>query len=467
MREAVDDPFRLARQILGKHFNHVDCPTLRCYRQDWYRWDGKRYYNITESELKTLVAAATKAEFDAVNQRAMAMWRKNPGDKSPPAARKVTISLISNVLQALASMVSVPGKVELPALIGIKTENAPDILSFDNGVLDIKAVISGSAGGMRPHSPCLFNLGSLQFSYNPAATCPRWLAFLQQMLPDADARQLIQEWFGYSLVHDTTYQRFLLMVGEGANGKTVVLTVYHQLLGDGNVSAVSLDGFDGGRTFPLAATLGKLANVIPELGEITRTNEGVLKAFVAGEPIQVERKHREPFLLIPTARLTIATNILPRFADRTDALWRRMLLLPFKVQILDEMKQNRNLVDPKWWRESGELAGVFNWAIEGLRRLRSRGHFVEPADGKEAKVVYRKESNPAAAFLEDHCQADPKGSIPTAQLYRAYRCRVTEDGGQPLAKAMFGREVRRKFPFVNLSNQQPFLWEPTSAASPL
>jgi P4 family phage/plasmid primase-like protien len=328
---------------------------------------------------------------------------------------------------------------------------APHLIAFTNGVLDFHALLGGQPVRLTPHAPALFSLSCLPFAYDSGATCPTFDQFLNQMFPDPDVRALLQEWTGYNIVYDVSQQRFLILYGEGANGKTVYTTCLRELLGGRNVTGLGLEAFNSGRTFPLAATLGKLANISGEIGEWDKTAEGLLKQYVSGERMTVERKHRDPFEFTPSARLTFCTNTLPRFVDRSDGLWRRLLLVPCTVQILDEKLQDKRLVSPEFWRTSGELPGVLNWAIEGLRRLRQRGHFQEPAACKAAKTEFRVESNPAAVFLAENVRANPTGSIVSSDLYGRYKGWAEAAGHHPLPAPHFGREVGRAFPGATLS----------------
>jgi phage/plasmid-associated DNA primase len=139
------------------------------------------------------------------------------------------------------------------------------------------------------------------------------------------------------------------------------------LLGEQNVSTVPLELF--GDKFRLVNTLGKLANIVAEVGELDKMAEGYLKAFVVGDPMDFEMKFKQAFRTCPTARLVLATNNMPRFSDKTDGIWRRVLLLPFVVQI-SKSEAIRGMDPVEWWQERGELPGIFLWALAGLADLR-------------------------------------------------------------------------------------------------
>ena len=397
--------------------------TLRRWRADWWRWDGRRYVCASNEELTS----------DLIR------WLER-------GTVGIRCGIVSNIIQCLIARTIVVDTIEQPKWIDDSMHKGrKNCIAVANGILNLNDQV------LTEHDPRWFSTTVLPYDFNPSATCPRWEEFLIEMLPESDMRAMLQEWFGLCSVIDTTFHKFMLLVGDGANGKTIVLTVLRQLLGCDNVSHVGLEGFNSERTFALAATVGKLANIIPELGELTRTNEGVLKSFVAGEPMSIERKHRDPFVTVPSARLIIATNILPRFVDRSDGLWRRLLLVPFRVQILDESRQDKRLVDPQWWQESGELPGILNWAIAGLKRLREQGRFTEPQTSKTEKDQYRRDANPAGTFLEERCLAEAGSELPAPRLYFAYQNYVRDAGQHPLGAPQFAKEVRRAFPSVELT----------------
>jgi putative DNA primase/helicase len=95
-----------------------------------------------------------------------------------------------------------------------------------------------------------------------------------------------------------------------------------------------------------------------------------------------------------------------------------------------------------------ELPGIFNWAVEGLRRLRQHGRFTEPRLSREALDAYKRESNPARTFLTEYCAADPRAAVPTSDLYARYREHCNAAGIRPLNESEFGKEVRRAYPGV-------------------
>jgi putative DNA primase/helicase len=320
----------------------------------------------------------------------------------------------------------------------------PNFIALGNGILDVDALLSGRANVMKRHSPLWFSPVCLPYEFDGHADCPKWRAFLGRNLgDDAGKQQLLQQFAGYLLTLDTSQQHFLLLLGDGANGKSVVCAVLTAMLGRGNVSSVPLEVF--GDRFRLTETLGKLANIAAEVGDLDKVAEGILKAYVTGDGIQFEKKFKEPFTARPTARLVLATNNPPRFSDKTDGLWRRMLMLKFIVQI-PESERVKRMDSPEWWEAQGELPGILNWALAGLHQLRTAGRFTIPEASRQDAERMRAESNPARMFLDETYKEDPAGEVPCEVAYQSYVAWCKSNGYIPFADRGFGREVARRFP---------------------
>jgi putative DNA primase/helicase len=221
------------------------------------------------------------------------------------------------------------------------------------------------------------------------------------------------------LTYDVSQQKFFLFEGTGANGKGVVTYILMMLLGMPNVSSIPLELFAD--THGLEVTLGKLVNIVSEIGELDRVAEGKLNP-----------KYKHPYSAIPTAKLIISTNVRPPFRDRSEGVWRRLVLLPFPVTI-PESKQKKHLAEDL----IAELPGIFNWAVEGHAILMKRGYFVEPVVCREAKKDFREES----------ISASNTQTLRTC-LYSEYETFCKNHGFKALNDANFGKEVRRVFPEV-------------------
>jgi putative DNA primase/helicase len=451
--KADDDPHRLARLFLSERYTRDPDYTLRYWHGQWWRWCDGAYRALEEDELHAELWAAIETEFNRLNRERLLDRKNRLGTgHSPcgpaPAALKVSNGVVQNVAGALMGLTSVASAVEQPSWLRDRDHGEPrNYLGTRNGLVNLDDLLGGKADVLSAHSPRWFSPVCLPYDYDPRASCPQWHAFLQNNLEgDQERIDLLQEWFGYCLTPDTSQQRFLLLEGEGSNGKSVVCAALTALLGDGNVAHVPLEMF--GQRFALTQTLGKLANIASEVGELDRVAEGVLKSFTSGDRMMFDRKGIAPVEAMPTARLVLATNNRPRLSDRSTGVWRRLLLMPFRVEIPAHQRVY-GMDKPAWWMDAGELPGIFNWAIEGLRRLRHQKRFTEPLICQDALHQYRVECNPARSFLEDNCVPSVLGhNVPAGQLYELYHDWCHRNGYQPLGAAAFGKEVVRVFPKV-------------------
>ncbi len=419
------DAMREARRLLatsatvkeGKDEWHK----LHAYRGSWHWHTGTHYREEADTDLEAKVVQHLDPDF-----------------------YRLTKSAVANVTMALKAETNVSSHREMPTWLDGKREGV--FLPMTNGILNVSGLLKGEADVIEPHTPRYFSSNCLPYEFDPAADCPKWLAFLDRNLEgDAERIALIQQFYGYCLSPALTAHKFLFHEGEGANGKSVACAVLTAMIGTANVSSVPLESF--GERFSLFQTLGKLANVASEVGEIDRVAEGTLKAFTSGDALQFERKHRDPITARPTAKLVFASNNRPRFSDKSGGLWRRMILMPWRI-VIPEGERVRGMDSPQWWQDQGELPGILLWAIAGLWQLEQQGGFTKSSVCEAALSEYRVESNPTRQFLEERFHFDPESWVVCEHAYRPYVDWVKANGFMPLSSSTFGHEVRRAFPLV-------------------
>lgn len=239
----------------------------------------------------------------------------------------------------------------------------------------------------------------LPVSYDPKAGSPRFQQFMDEIFQaDADGPQkarALLEMIAYTLVSHTRYERFILLVGNGANGKSVLLAVIRLLVGAANCAAVQPSQF--GNQFQRAHLHHKLANIVSELKEGAELDDDALKSIVSGEPTTVSKKFKDPFDMTPFATCWFGTNHLPHTNDFSDAMFRRALVVPFNRQFKPGVDADPLLKD----KLAAELPGILNMALIAYADAIRRGTFTEPASCIEAKHAWRLEADQAAQFAED------------------------------------------------------------------
>lgn len=409
-----------ARKFLELHCTSGELTTLIHHRGSFYNWQGPAYREILPDEFRSKM-------YVYLDRFAFDLKEAN----------------ISNVTGAVKALTHLRADLEIPRWLD-GSHAGRDFISLKNGILDVAAWLRGDPAPLLPHSPLWFSTVSLPYEFDPAAECPLWLKTLDiNMDGDEQRKLLLQEITGNCLVIDTSHQKYAMLHGEGGNGKSVFCAGFTAILGCDNVSHLALESF--GQRFQLWTTYGKLANVSTEIGELDRIAEGTLKMFVSGDRLMFERKYADPVNAIPTARLIVSTNNLPRFNDRSAGVYRRTLLIPFNHKV-GESERIPNLDKHEFWEASGELPGMLNWSLAGLRRLREQKHFTRSDVCEMELAKYRADCNPAALFFAETCTADPQGDVVTQDVYRRYVTWCEANGFRSLASNTFGREIIRAFP---------------------
>ena len=249
-----------------------------------------------------------------------------------------------------------------------------------------------------PHDPAMHLRSGRNADWDENAQAPTFEKFLIDVFRDDHDRdqkiQFVREWMGLCLIPDTSFEKFVVCVGDGGNGKSVLLKLMAELVGHENVYSAPIQRLGNRRA--LAELDGKLLLMSSEINENMVMDDGVLKQIVSGDMVEAERKYEHPFTFTPCARIMLATNHLPKLRDVTHAFFRRLVMIRFNRNFTaDEMDMHLPA------KLSAELAGIFAVAVRGLRSLRERGRFVVPASSKAAAEQYREDSDLIKMFAEE------------------------------------------------------------------
>lgn len=295
------------------------------------------------------------------------------------------------------------------------------------------------------HTSEYYSTIQLALRYDEDAECPRFKAFLEEvMCGDMEQVQLIQEILGYCLIPGNLAQKCFLFVGVGAAGKSVLLRVISDvLLGRENVSNVSWQALND--KFKTAELVGKLANIFADLPTKNIDDNGIFKALVGEDALTVERKFKDPFSFYSDAKLLFSCNIIPKnYGDRSDGFYRRLIIIRFN-RAVPENQRDPNLLD----KFRVEADGIFQFALEGLRRLMTNRYQFSVTDvNKEELERYREESDSVLLFLRECCELDADKAVGSSEIYEAYKSFCEDNGQKPCARNKFVQQVKIAYPDV-------------------
>lgn len=300
------------------------------------------------------------------------------------------------------------------------------VVNFRNGLY------SWRTGRLERHSPDVLSTVQMSVDWDPDALCPDFDKFLDQVLAP-DMLDLIWELIGYLMYSGNPLHKAVMLVGGGRNGKGTFLRVINKLLGEANVSAVSLNDLVGTR-FSIASLFGKIANIAGDIDGTYLESTAMFKALTGQDLVSAEYKGRDRFEFTAWAVPVFSANKIPGSADTTTGYMSRWVVVDFPNDFAG--KEDRGL-DARIGTPA-ELAGVAAKAMPALLRLLDRGAFELPESAQATKKEFERRVNQINAWLDECTLMDPGlPHINRTVLYTAYKAWAQRDGYKALKAPEF------------------------------
>lgn len=323
---------------------------------------------------------------------------------------------------------------------------------FDTGADDVVNCLNGelmtSAFGLAlmPHDRENYRTTQIPVKYDEGATAPRFERFLEEIFPgDPKQKAALLEMMGYSLMPHCRHERFIILIGSGANGKSVLLRVLEALVGVGSVAGVQPAQF--ANKFQRAHLHNKLVNIVTEIEQGAVIDDAALKGIVSGEPTTVEHKFKDPFQMTPFATCWFGTNHMPHTRDFSDALFRRALILQFEQAFKPELGNcDPQLAD----KLIAELPGILNMALAAYVKATQQG-FTMPERSQRAREEWRLEADQVAQFVQDECTAGGQYEVKASELYSHYRQWAMDNG---ISRSLSMKSFRDRLTRLGFGNRR-------------
>lgn len=432
----------VANEYANARLYTADGYKLRHWRDTWYRYHNG--WHVTSPR--------------EVEKGVTTFLREHP-DYFECATPNYVRSVVQNIMAF--DLCGLQESVERPCWLSTGA-SARNWMAFSNGVavnvwryaeLVGTQQIHNESEYLRPVSPDLFSADYVKYPWAPDVYPGRFVAYLERVQPDSETFAAVRRMLGLLLADTGKFEVFWQLYGHGANGKTVLLDVVEQLLGRASVSRVAVESLAPGtrfQSFPLADAKANISgDIATDLGRTALAAiEGQLKHAVSGGTIEIERKGVDKTEARCRARFVMAGNTLPAFIDRSDAIWRRLRILPFAVQI-PEGERDTDLAAKIC---ATDLPGICAWALEGLAEVIAANACADCAAGIAAKAKHRMGIDHERQFLEDHyCECERGRRIPGAQMYEAYKDWMSDSGYRAMGKARFFARVEDVFANVEFA----------------
>lgn len=270
-----------------------------------------------------------------------------------------------------------------------------------------------------------------------------WLDFLNDIFNyDQEVINFLQRAVGYSLTGSTREQVMFILHGKGRNGKSLFIETIRSILGSytDNIQAKTLMVKRGDTiNNDIAKLQGVRLVTSSEPSEGFRFDEGLIKQLTGGDTVTARFLYGEEFNFDPKFKIWVTTNHKPIVRGTDDGIWRRLLLVPFEVQIPEE-KVDKDLK----YKLLREAPAILNWAVEGCLEWQRNGLQV-PEKIADASEGYRKEMDVIEQFIEDECILNEGERVGAKELYTAYKKWAQEGGEYEMSMTKFGKKVSEKF----------------------
>jgi putative DNA primase/helicase len=319
-------------------------------------------------------------------------------------------------------------------------------IAFNNGVYDIVS------GELLPFSSELVITNKIPWNYNAEAYSELADTTLNKLAcGDRAIRMLLEECIGYCFYRRNELGKAFILTGDKSNGKSTFLDMVKTMLGDRNISALDLKEL--GDRFSTAMTFGKLANIGDDIGDdfLQGSQVSIFKKIVTGNRIKAERKGQDPFEFNPFIKLLFSANDIPRMKDKTGAVLRRLVIIPFNARFSTEDADYDPFIKYKLIQpDSMEYLIVLG--IEGLKRVIINNQFTKSEQVQHQLSEYEEENNPIIAFISE-VGVDAIENEATGDVYKRYQVFCAENSMTPMSNIVFSKQINKRLGFESVQKK--------------
>ena len=325
-------------------------------------------------------------------------------------------------------------------IVDEKVQSDANLIAFNNGIYDIVT------GELKPFSTDIVITNKIPWNYNPDAYNELADSTLNKLAcGDATIRVLLEECIGYCFYRRNELGKAFILTGDKSNGKSTFLDCVKAILGDRNISALDLKEL--GDRFNTSMMFGKLANIGDDIGDdfLQGSQVSVFKKIVTGNRIKAERKGQDPFEFNPFIKLLFSANDIPRMKDKTGAVLRRLVIIPFNASFSKDDPDYDPFIKYKLIQQDS-VEYLIRLGVEGLKRVVINNGFSKSDKVQNQLDEYEQENNPILAFIND-TGVDMIENEPTADVYKRYQVFCADNAMQPMSNIVFSKQINKRLGF--------------------
>jgi putative DNA primase/helicase len=394
----------------------------------WMIWNGKYWQHDVYNHVKNF------AELMIEDMKQQALMVQSEEQRQ---------MLIKNVKRALSSSGKEAFLKEAEHIEGIPCTNADFdkdqfLFNCEDGIINLKT------GELIPHDKNLLisKISPIKFSNKKPE---KFLKFLNEVFnEDEQLINYMHKIMGYSITGSTKEQCMFMLLGDGSNGKSVLLEILNKVAGSyGSVSEIEVLLEKNNKTANLGeiARLNGIRNVITSESQIgDKLNESRIKMMTSGiEKIVARFLYGDEFEFFPIFKIFMATNHRPIIRGTDNGIWRRIKIIPFNV-IFENDKRDKELV----FKLEKELPEILGWLVEGALKWQQEG-LENPAAIDDSIKEYRSEMDLVQRWIDESCEINPSYREKATNLFQNLCNYVSINKEYQISNTMFGRNMSKKF----------------------
>lgn len=317
----------------------------------------------------------------------------------------------------------------------------PWLLNCQNGIVNLQT------GQLEDQDPERYMTKQVAARYEPEATAPRWMDFLDAItMGSREYRLTLQQAVGYSLTGTMGERCLFVLWGTGANGKSVFLDTLHDVLGSyaQNMPPDSLMWSPKGRpqsdTSHLAMLRGKRFVMTSEGEKGAHFSQSIVKSITGDHNITARFLYKNYFSFTPTFKVWFATNHMPNLVAVDAAIRDRIRRFPFRLYVPRE-ERDPDLIQ----KLRAEASGILRWAVEGCVLWQACERQIQwSSEVTASSTEYFDEQDKIGQFILDCTASEINARVATRTLYEVYRKWSEKEGFRPGSHRSFSIALKEK-----------------------
>lgn len=409
----------------------------------YYVWDGVYWHHDTTGE----VLRRAKLTARSIRDEATTIRESGEDDRATETLKHALRSESGSRIREMVNCARVERAIaSTPDVF----DTHPLLLTCPNGTVDLR---TGELGACR-RDDLITKCTSTP--YDVTASADLWLSCVERWMGGNERLiAFLQRALGASITGLTGDRVLYFCFGPGANGKSVLIDTIQDIAGD-YAKSVRPEALmvKQNNDIPneVAALVGARFVATTEIEEGSRLAESLVKQLTGGDRISARFLRAEFFEFRPVMKIWMAGNHKPSVRGTDQAIWDRILTIPF-TEVIPPEERDPNLRA----KLRDEWPGILAWIVQGCLMWQQEG-LNPPDDVRAATDEYRREMDALGQFLDDCCEIDDRAIVTAKSLFERWKAWQIEMGEKEMSQKRLGMKLAERG-FISDRSDKTRIWQ--------